>query len=474
MHPPPPPIGSAPGQGTSGDADRMAQGVRNAQGLCVLAVAHFTLAWSYGDPYQQLLFGGVAAGWLVYLQLDANAAERSSYRAGFAFNVVSALVIQAALPADLRAPALLLPFGLSLFSGATSLPAAAVSFSAVLAFAVSGEASGLLPGLASPVPVLVSVATTVTVTFAGAIQGLQSSHGRTALARALIVERQAALAVEDRRLAADRRELEAATAALERETEDFERLRARESRLAGELSAKRADERALIEAIHQDLREPLRNVVSFGQLIERRVADEPDGAAVADYLGYAVDGGRRMAAMLEDLLRYAKTSEPGEVELVDLAEVADGARRDLHDIIARTGASVDVRADALPRVYGHATQLTQLLLNLLSNGLKFARPGQPPRVEISGRPRGDGGAVVWVRDDGVGIPGHQLDKVFGLFNRAHEADGYEGSGVGLALCRRIAIAHGAELTVESAVGAGTTFSIAFAPAASPAESLAPC
>ena len=104
-------------------------------------------------------------------------------------------------------------------------------------------------------------------------------------------------------------------------------------------------------------------------------------------------------------------------------------------------------------VRGFPTQLRQLLQNLIVNALKFHRPGTPPRVEIAYE-RGRG---LVIRDNGIGIPADRLEDVFGLFNRAHATEGYEGSGVGLALCRRIALAHGATLELSSAVGVGTTF-----------------
>ena len=337
----------------------------------------------------------------------------------------------------------------------------------------SGGFLGWGPGYESSVPELTSILVTLGSTFAVATHEMVASHRRADRARALIGAHRASLAVEDARLAADRAELEGATSTLERETEALERLRAREGRLSDELAAKRADERALINAIHQDLREPLRSVVSFGQLIARRIDEAEGGAGVREYVGYAVDGGRRMAVMLDDLLRYAEAAETDGAEAVDLAEVVGGARRDLHAVVERTGARVDVDAAALPTVYGHPTQLTQLFLNLLNNALKFARPGRAPVVTVTAYPTGESGATVEVRDAGIGIPAAQLDKVFGLFNRAHDGDGYEGSGVGLALCRRIAIAHGAELAVASVEGEGTTFSIAFAQVARPRAGAAP-
>ena len=448
----------------TGDAERYAQGVRNAIGLGALAAAHFVLAWWYGDQVQQLLFGSFALIGPLFALATRRLSDSATYRLGLLVNIPCTLLLQVVIPADVRTVALLLPFGLVVFAAMLTVRGAFVVFGSVALMSMVGDVSGLTPGVQSPIPAFASVLVTLSVTLLGAVQGLYARNLRTLRSRRLVAEHQSALAVEDERLARDRAQLETSTAELERETATLEQLRARQAKLTVQLSVKRAEERAMINAIHQDLREPLRSVVSFGQLIERRIASSGDTDAVGDSLGYAVDGGRRMAVMLDDLLRYANATEPGAAEPVDLGEVVDGACRDLRNIIERTGARVEVDAASLPLVYGQVTQLTQLFLNLLTNALKFARPGEAPAVRIRGRESDSGGVAVEVTDAGIGIPSAQLAQVFGLFNRAHDADGYEGSGVGLALCRRIAIAHGADLGVSSEEGRGTTFTLSFAPA----------
>ena len=235
---------------------------------------------------------------------------------------------------------------------------------------------------------------------------------------------------------------------------------AREAKLTADLVRQHDEQRDLVHAIHHDLREPLRNIVSFTQLIRRRLSEEPEAARVMDYLGFAEDGGRRMAVMLADLLSYTHDDpdeRPRRLELDDvLAQVADNVRA----LLASAGAQLQV--SSLPAVYGHQTQLIQLFQNLVSNSIKFTSADRAPRVSISQRLSSDGALVIAVEDNGIGIPADRLDSVFGLFNRAHADASYEGSGVGLALCRRIATAHEAEISVESEVGRGTCFSIAFA------------
>jgi len=224
-----------------------------------------------------------------------------------------------------------------------------------------------------------------------------------------------------------------------------------------QFSKARDDQKRLTNAIHHDMREPLRGIVSFSQLIQRRLSKRPEAESVKEYLGFAIDGGQRMAKMLDDLLLYSKNNHSEVPVPINLSDLVAEVQVDLYDLIERSGATIKV--EALPSIVGFETQLKQLFQNLLSNALKFRQDSIPPRVIIRSAPvQSDASKfVIEIRDNGVGIPANQLDKVFGLFNRAHEGESYEGSGVGLALCRRIAIAHAATLTVASEPGIGTAF-----------------
>ena len=232
---------------------------------------------------------------------------------------------------------------------------------------------------------------------------------------------------------------------------------ARQQAATEELTRRRDEEGAMMEAIHQDLSEPLRNMISFAQLARRRLVAEGGADALTDYFDYIADGGQRMARMLTDLQAYAR-GEGGEDEgEVDLAELYEDVRRDLGaGIIARRAV---VRAEGLPVVRGARTQLAQLFQNLIANALKFVGEGVVPRITVRGELLADGRLAVAFSDNGIGIPPERLSQVFGLFNRAHAEQGFAGSGVGLALCRKIAIAHGGTLEVASAPGRGTTFTL---------------
>jgi len=230
-----------------------------------------------------------------------------------------------------------------------------------------------------------------------------------------------------------------------------------EAQSTTKLAEKRDDQKSLTNAIHHDMREPLRGIVSFSQLIRRRLSKRAEAEGVQEYLGFAIDGGQRMAKMLDDLLMYSKNNHSEVPNPIDLMSLVSEVREDLYDLIERSNATIEV--EGLPVITGFETQLKQLFQNLLSNALKFRREDVAPKVII--RPssvQGDASKFcIEIKDNGVGIPANQVKKVFGLFNRAHEGSSYEGSGVGLALCRRIAISHAAALTVESSLEEGTTF-----------------
>ena len=223
------------------------------------------------------------------------------------------------------------------------------------------------------------------------------------------------------------------------------------------LKLKRAGEQDLVKAIHHDLREPLRSIVSFTQLIRRKLREKNHEVSVKEYLTFAENGGRRMSIMLQDILRYAQNDRKAcGLAPVDLNLLVKDVQANLGDQLQRTEAKVSW--SNLPVIKGYRTRLIQLFQNIISNAIKFSRPGVVPKVEIGMCDDVKSGEIcLFFRDNGIGVDVSQIDKVFGLFNRAHVSDDYEGSGVGLALCKRIAIAHQGELSLTSEVGFGTTF-----------------
>jgi PAS domain S-box-containing protein len=203
-----------------------------------------------------------------------------------------------------------------------------------------------------------------------------------------------------------------------------------------------------------DLSEPLRMVASFLGLLERRSVDDLDEKG-REYLRQASDGAVRMRNLIDDLLAYSRVAnEEPRREQVDLQVLVDGVLKVLGPAIAETEATVEV--GELPTLEAESTQLGQLLQNLIGNAVKFHVPGRPPTVRVGARPT-LGGCVVSVSDDGIGIDEADQERIFAMFTRLHGRDAYAGTGIGLAICRRIAERHGGRIYVESTPGQGSTF-----------------
>ncbi|MEN3537018.1 ATP-binding protein [Microbispora sp. ZYX-F-249] len=202
-----------------------------------------------------------------------------------------------------------------------------------------------------------------------------------------------------------------------------------------------------------DLQEPLRKVASFTQMLEQRYADRLDDRA-RQYIGFAVDGARRMQLLINDLLDFSRVGRVGgEREEMDTGDALAAALRNLDSRLSETGATVT--NDDMPKVVGNRTLLTQLFQNLVSNALKF-RSEEPPRVHIGVRRNGD----MWelsCADNGIGVDAKYADRIFLIFQRLHPRDVYPGTGIGLALCRKIVEYHGGRIWLDTNESAGATF-----------------
>ena len=317
---------------------------------------------------------------------------------------------------------------------------------------VSGFGGGLVP--AAPTWVTIAIGAGWGTLYATLT--MDRARGAAAAARARLAETEARIGEEVASLRAQHAEQAETNARLDAEAAALAARLAVEQAATQRLRDAVGDREQLATAIRHDLREPLRSITSFSQLLRRRLARDLPGGKAGDYLAFAEDGGRRMAAMVDDLLRYTQSDHAEALEGVDLAGVLGEVRLNLADQIGRTGAIIVVEG-ALPTLWGYPTQVYQLVQNLVSNAIKFARPGVPPVITITPAGSTDDAAHVTFADNGRGIPAHQLQDVFGLFNRSGNAGEVEGTGVGLALCRRIAIAHGGALTVTSVAGEGTAF-----------------
>jgi len=202
-----------------------------------------------------------------------------------------------------------------------------------------------------------------------------------------------------------------------------------------------------------DLEEPLRMVSSYVQLLERRYGGKLDQDA-DEFIGFASEGALRMQRLINDLLAYSRVGTRGKsFEAVNLETALAQALENLQLAIKERNAVVT--HDPLPVAYGDIGQLTQVFQNLIDNAIKF-HGEKPPRVHISARLDGSE-CVCRVKDNGIGIAPEYLNKLFLLFQRLHTRKEYPGTGIGLAICKRIMERHGGKIWVESKLGEGSTF-----------------
>jgi signal transduction histidine kinase len=216
-----------------------------------------------------------------------------------------------------------------------------------------------------------------------------------------------------------------------------------------------------------DLQEPLRKVASFCQLIEKRYGESLDERG-KQYIDYAVDGAKRMQVLINDLLTFSRVGRVNDRrERVELQSCLDSALDRLEYSVQECGATIVQRP--LPAVTGDPTLLSMLWQNLVGNALKFRSPERPPEVSISWAPDPEqpGFVRVSVADNGIGIPPAFAEKVFVIFQRLHSREAYSGTGIGLALCKKIVEHHGGRIWIdrERAVGTRFTFTLPAAVAA---------
>ncbi|MGH7195427.1 MAG: ATP-binding protein [Candidatus Saccharimonadales bacterium] len=210
-----------------------------------------------------------------------------------------------------------------------------------------------------------------------------------------------------------------------------------------------------------DLREPLRKIQAFGNLLEAEFANQlPDGH---DYLNRMLSAASRMNVLIEDLLSFSRVATKAQpFALVNLNTIAEEVIGDLETRLLESRGRVELAK--LPTISADATQMRQLLQNLIANSLKFARPGVNPIVKVySQNIQDDNGKItdyqLFVSDNGIGFDEKYLDRIFTVFQRLHGRETYEGTGIGLAVCRKIAERHGGQITASSRPGQGACFII---------------
>ncbi|CDL00797.1 putative signal transduction histidine kinase [Magnetospirillum gryphiswaldense MSR-1 v2] len=242
-------------------------------------------------------------------------------------------------------------------------------------------------------------------------------------------------------------------------TRQIAELRQAQSELAAkshDLALSNAELQEYAYAASHDLQEPVRTIIGFAQLLERRYRGQM-GPEADEFIAFIVEGAERMRRQINDLLSYARLGRGEPVqEIVDMDKVAAEAVQALAAAIASSGAMVEI--EPLPMVKGGRDALSRLLQNLMANGLKFTKPGEVAHIRVSAMEGSDPNwAEFIVRDHGIGIAPEYHDRIFRMFERLHPRGQYEGSGIGLAICRKVVEMHGGRIWVESQLGEGTAF-----------------
>jgi PAS domain S-box-containing protein len=231
--------------------------------------------------------------------------------------------------------------------------------------------------------------------------------------------------------------------------------RVRDTEHANELAALNQELEAFSYSVSHDLRAPLRHIHGYVELLQRATQGQLSGKA-GHYLKTIADASLEMGQLIDDLLDFSRVGRAGlELAPVDLSQLVRQVVSGLE--MATVGRSIVWQIAALPTVFGDAPLLKQVLVNLLDNAVKYSRMADPATIEIGCAPDEGSRVVLFVRDNGVGFEMQYVHKLFGVFQRLHRADEFEGTGIGLATARRIIARHGGRVWAEGAPGQGATF-----------------
>jgi len=248
-------------------------------------------------------------------------------------------------------------------------------------------------------------------------------------------------------------ELTRANEQLERDIAERNRVQQELTRNVEELARSNADLEQFAYVASHDLQEPLRMVISYTQLLARRHRGKLDASA-DEFIGYAVDGASRMQQLIQDLLSYSRLTIRGKaLQFTETGAACKAALENLRESIKNSNAEVSV--GPLPTVLADATQFAQLFQNLIGNAIKY-RNKRRPEIRVDARLNGNEW-VFSVQDNGIGIEPQYFERIFQMFQRLHTRKDYSGTGIGLAICRKIAERHGGKIWVESHPGQGSTF-----------------
>jgi signal transduction histidine kinase len=270
------------------------------------------------------------------------------------------------------------------------------------------------------------------------------------------IEASRRLLVTNERLSTANADLETAQGRLEQANTALARNNTELERQARELARSNTELDQFAQVASHDLQEPLRKVRTFTERITETEAGNLSERGT-DYLRRANAAAERMQTLIEDLLRFSRvTTQSRPFAPVDLGAVTEDVLDDLSELIQSTGARVDV--EPLPTINGDATQMRQLMQNLISNALKFRREGLEPHVRVAAGVE-SGWLTLTVADNGIGFEPQYSTRIFRVFERLHGRGAYPGTGIGLALCRKIAERHGGTVVADGVLGEGATFTV---------------
>jgi light-regulated signal transduction histidine kinase (bacteriophytochrome) len=206
-----------------------------------------------------------------------------------------------------------------------------------------------------------------------------------------------------------------------------------------------------------DMREPLRKITAFGAILRQSLKDKLSSDD-AENLYFMIDGAQRMAKMIEGLLTYSRISTQAQPhQAVDLNEIVKQLQQlELSVLLEEKQVTIEI-PQPLPCVEVDPVQIRQLMQNLIANGVKYQKKGNMPHITITTKPAADGMVGIEVTDNGIGIAPQYLQSIFTMFRRLHSRDEYEGTGIGLTVCKKIVELHGGKIGVESQTDKGSTF-----------------
>lgn len=227
----------------------------------------------------------------------------------------------------------------------------------------------------------------------------------------------------------------------------------RQRQYANQLKQKNIELEQFAYVVSHDLQEPLRTVSGFVDLLRRHYKGKED-EVTGRYINYITEASQRMRNLVKDLLDYSRLGRERKLEAIDCNEVVKDAVSDLGSAIRESHAQIDV--DTLPVILGYRTEIKQLFQNLLSNSLKFRKPHEAPAITLWAEHDKD----FWkftIRDNGIGIQKKHWERIFVIFQRLHLKNEYDGTGIGLAHCKKIVELHDGKIWLESMPGKGTDF-----------------